>query len=220
MSAPQQPPHGKEAKAGKSRAVPQLLLYPYAWLFPWGSLLLRASDASKIWSKCVKKSNREGEHRPRWKGWRLSEVQHLFIQQEATAAVALPTNKPSHQHKSEVEVLEMAAVLIKQIYSIDINSCFTTAVPRWKRCPTPPGKGSRPLPRTCSSQIPRASAEPAAVLGERVSSAADSSEQRALQNRDSALFVFQKTLRNLKTHQKILAVWAWLMSLELLRFWP
>lgn len=86
----------------------------------------------------------------------------------------------------------MAAVLIKQIYSIDINSCFTTAVPRWKRCPTPPGKGSHPLPRTCSSQIPRASAEPATVLGERVSSAADSSEQRALQNRDSALYVFQK----------------------------
>lgn len=32
-------------------------------------------------------------------------------------------------NKSKVEVLEMAAVLIKQIYSIDINSCFTTVVP-------------------------------------------------------------------------------------------
>lgn len=37
-------------------------------------------------------------------------------------------------------MLEMAAVLIKQIYSIDINSCFTTVVPMWRRVPHLPGK--------------------------------------------------------------------------------
>lgn len=38
--------------------------------------------------------------------------------EEAPAAITLST-KPSCQHKSKVEVLEIAAVLIKQIYSID-----------------------------------------------------------------------------------------------------
>lgn len=57
----------------------------------------------------------------------LETLRDTMFQQEATAAVTLAT-KPPHQHKSKVEALEMAAVLIKQIYSIDINLCFTTVV--------------------------------------------------------------------------------------------
>lgn len=121
-----------------------------------------------------------------WKGWRLTEAQYLLTQQEATAVVALPT-EPSHPHKSEVEVLEMAAVLIKWIYSIDINSHFSRVAPVWKRCPTPRG-GSLPIwPGTCSPSSP----EPLTASREGVSSATGSREQRALQDRDSAP-IFQK----------------------------
>lgn len=69
----------------------------------------------------------EGAQSPGLKAWRLSEIQ-CSSKKLSSAAVTLAT-KPYRQLKSKVELLEMAAVLIKQIYSIDINSCFTTIVP-------------------------------------------------------------------------------------------
>lgn len=54
-NVPQQPPHAKETKARKSRAVPQLLLYPYARGFPGDHFYtLRVKDERDLDWLCEK----------------------------------------------------------------------------------------------------------------------------------------------------------------------
>lgn len=117
-----------ETKARKSRDIPLLLLEPYI-SFPGDHSYIPTtlSERQVRLGQTMCTALTEGAQSPGLKAWRLSEIQ-CSSKKLSSAAVTLAT-KPYHQLKSKVEVLEMAAVLIKQIYSIDINSCFTTIVP-------------------------------------------------------------------------------------------
>lgn len=91
----------------------------------------------------------------------------------------------------------MAAVLIKQIYSTDINSCFTTIVPMWDRVPHLWGT----VPMHCLEHAtPRSPWLP--LLWKCVSSVAGSNKDFRTR---ILLSYFSKMLRNLKTHKKNLS---------------